>query len=125
MRARDELTRSERREIEAALTSEIARMERVAIPSGAFAGEYIERSAWSDSVVSGETHIASPAALLQRNGHYQALSEALARLKTGNYGVCVYCGDSIPVARLLIIPETEHCLGCRGKTSRPRGSIRS
>ncbi len=116
MRTTDELTRSERHEIEAALTSEIARMERVALPSDAFAGEEIDRAAWRDSVISSGIHTASPAALLQRNGHYQALSEALARLKSGTYGVCVYCGHSIPVARLLIIPETDHCLGCRGRS---------
>lgn len=38
--------------------------------------------------------------------------EALERLRDGTYGHCAFCGDSIPAARLLVIPETTHCLGC-------------
>ena len=65
------------REIEAILTSEIDRRDRV---SGALAS--------------------------------QALNEALERLREGTYGNCVYCGNAIPAGRLLVIPETTHCLGC-------------
>ncbi len=42
----------------------------------------------------------------------QALAEALERLRDGSYGQCVYCGEPIPAGRLLVIPETTHCLGC-------------
>ena len=42
----------------------------------------------------------------------QALTEALERLRDGTYGQCVYCGNPIPAGRLLVIPETTHCLGC-------------
>ena len=42
----------------------------------------------------------------------QALTEALERLRDGSYGQCVYCGNPIPAGRLLVIPETTHCLGC-------------
>lgn len=44
----------------------------------------------------------------------QALTEALERLREGSYGMCVYCGNPIPAGRLLVIPETTHCLGCGG-----------
>lgn len=73
MRGPNKLTRSERREIEAALTTEIER--------------------------TGDVR------------HY-ALTEALRRLDAGTYGACAYCGNSIPTGRLLVIPETDHCLGC-------------
>jgi RNA polymerase-binding transcription factor DksA len=42
----------------------------------------------------------------------QAFSDALERLRNGSYGSCVYCGNPIPAGRLLVIPETTHCLGC-------------
>ena len=74
----DKLSRSDIREIEATLTSEIQRRDRAA-----------------------GTVVAS-----------QALTEALERLREGTYGQCIYCGNPIPAGRLLVIPETTHCLGC-------------
>jgi DnaK suppressor protein len=111
MRANDSLTRNERREIEALLISEIERLERF---PGVFdtADEDGNTSAWSDSPVSDSTGTSSPSALLHKVGHYQALRGALQRLRSGTYGHCIYCGRSIPVGRLFVIPETEHCLSC-------------
>ena len=40
------------------------------------------------------------------------LTEALRRLEEGTYGQCVYCDNPIPTERLLVLPETDHCLGC-------------
>ena len=73
-----EITSSERAEIEAALTSELARIERS-----------------------------------RDERHAHAIEEALRRLREGMYGLCAYCGNQIPTERLLVIPETEHCLDCR------------
>lgn len=73
----EKLSPRDMREIEAILTSEIDRRDRV---SGALAS--------------------------------QALNEALERLRDGTYGNCIYCGNAIPAGRLLVIPETTHCLGC-------------
>jgi DnaK suppressor protein len=42
----------------------------------------------------------------------QGLTEALERLRDGSYGQCIYCENQIPAGRLLVIPETTHCLGC-------------
>ena len=72
------ITKTERAQIEAALTHELARAERS-----------------KDEL---------PA---------HALNEALRRLREGTYGVCSHCGNPIPTERLLVIPETEHCLDCR------------
>jgi RNA polymerase-binding transcription factor DksA len=113
MRGPNKLTRSERREIEAALTSEIERMDRAVGPF-AFQDEASEPSAWSETAVSDGGATVSPAALVQRDGRYYALTEALRRLDAGTYGACAYCGNSIPSGRLLVIPETDHCLGCGG-----------
>ena len=40
------------------------------------------------------------------------LTEALRRLEEGTYGQCVYCDNPIPTQRLLVLPETDHCIGC-------------
>ena len=111
MRANEKLTRNDKREIEALLISEIGRLERI---PGLFdtAADDGKPSAWSDSPVSDGVATSSPSALLHKAGHYQALTDALQRLRSGTYGQCIYCGGPIPVGRLLVIPETEHCLSC-------------
>jgi len=113
MRTVEKLTRSERREIEAALASEIARIRRTpTLPD--FPDESVEMSELIEAeIVAG---MRAPEALLQQDARYNALTRALRRLRDGTYGVCIYCGDLIPAGRLLVIPETEHCLGCGGAT---------
>lgn len=39
--------------------------------------------------------------------------DALHRLKNGDYGVCVECGESISLGRLKAVPFTEHCADCK------------
>ncbi len=41
------------------------------------------------------------------------VDEALHRLAAGKYGVCVECGEPIPVARLRALPFAVRCLPCR------------
>jgi RNA polymerase-binding transcription factor DksA len=113
MRTVENLTRSERREIEAALSSEIARIRRAPALLD-FPDESVEMSEFIEAeLVAG---MRAPEALLQQDARYNALTKALRRLRDGTYGQCIYCGESIPAGRLLVIPETEHCLGCGGAT---------
>ena len=42
------------------------------------------------------------------------LLDALSRLRTGVYGLCIGCRNPIPFARLAAIPETRHCVQCAG-----------
>lgn len=109
MRTIEGLTRSERREIESALASEIARIRRV---PALF--DFPDESAELSELIEAEiiTGMRAPEALLQRDARYHTLTKALRRLRDGTYGQCIYCGNSIPAGRLLAIPETEHCLGC-------------
>ena len=109
MRTVEKLTKSERREIEAALASEIARIRRVPALFD-FPEESLEMSELIESEMV--TGMRAPEALLQRDARYHSLTKALRRLRDGTYGDCVYCGNPIPAERLLVIPETEHCLGC-------------
>ena len=40
------------------------------------------------------------------------IEEALARIKSGTYGICESCGCSIPKARLNVLPYTDCCVRC-------------
>lgn len=42
-----------------------------------------------------------------------ATQGALSRLRDGCYGSCALCGEPIAYGRLLVMPETTHCIGCR------------
>lgn len=44
--------------------------------------------------------------------------EALARWDAGTYGVCVSCGEPIPVGRLEVRPFAELCVPCAQKVGR-------
>jgi DnaK suppressor protein len=41
------------------------------------------------------------------------LTDALARLRAGTYGVCIECEEAIAPARLNVMPEVETCVGCQ------------
>ena len=92
MQVLETLTKHEWRDIEETLKVEIARMERSARAS-------------ESQIAIGDTN-------LQSDARYSALTEALRRLNDGTYGICIHCGNQIPVGRLLVIPETDHCVGC-------------
>ena len=111
MRITDKLTRDERREIEEVLVSEIERLERI---HGLLDSPYEddERSTWSNGPLRDSVSPASPSATVYEVVHYQALTDALERLRTGTYGHCIYCGELIPASRLLVLPETEQCRKC-------------
>jgi DnaK suppressor protein len=46
-------------------------------------------------------------------GRHQRLEDALHRLDVGRYGRCLRCDRPIPYGRLLVVPETTHCVTCR------------
>jgi RNA polymerase-binding protein DksA len=48
------------------------------------------------------------------------IERALARMTSGTYGLCVTCGDRIPVARLEVIPWAEQCVKCKARGERRR-----
>jgi DnaK suppressor protein len=43
----------------------------------------------------------------------RAIDGALARIRSGTFGTCEVCGDSISRARLEAVPWTRHCLDCK------------
>ena len=40
------------------------------------------------------------------------LKYALANLDGDDFGICMACGDPIPVGRILAMPESTHCVKC-------------
>ena len=44
-----------------------------------------------------------------------AVSEALRRLRSGDYGVCADCGADIPFDRLKVEPWALRCVACEAK----------
>jgi len=111
MRVTDKLSLEEKREIETMLISEMDRLERT---PGLFESNDDEflLPAWGNSPVSDGVGKTPPSTVRERVIQYQALVDALHRLRTGNYGHCSYCGGLIAASRLLVIPETEHCGKC-------------
>jgi len=48
------------------------------------------------------------------------LTEALDRLRDGEYGVCAECGEPIAAARLRVMPEATTCVRCQDRLERTR-----
>ncbi len=48
----------------------------------------------------------------QAEAHLADVDAALARVRTGRYGVCDRCGQDIPAARLEARPTARTCVGC-------------
>jgi len=40
------------------------------------------------------------------------VEEAIKKIDSGQYGICLECKAPIPEARLSVIPFTAHCIGC-------------
>ena len=48
----------------------------------------------------------------------EQIEAALSRIKKGNYGTCVSCGEPVPDARLKAIPWARVCVRCAERVSR-------
>jgi DnaK suppressor protein len=46
------------------------------------------------------------------------ITAALERLDSGEYGVCVECGEKIAPARLRVMPEVTTCVRCQDRLER-------
>jgi len=52
------------------------------------------------------------AALRQAMEKLSKLQYVLTKIDSKNFGVCLKCGQQIPVGRILIRPESTHCVNC-------------
>ncbi len=56
----------------------------------------------------------SQSALRQAEDKLRKLNYVLKKLGSDDFGVCVKCGQPIPLGRILIKPESVHCVKCAG-----------
>ncbi len=50
----------------------------------------------------------------------QLVEEALKRLRTSSFGLCVNCQDEVQQKRLEAVPWARHCLSCQEKQEQGR-----
>ena len=50
-------------------------------------------------------------------GHLRMIEEALDRLKSGDYGICLSCEEPIPAKRLNAVPWARYCVPCQESAS--------
>jgi len=43
------------------------------------------------------------------------INVALERLNNDDFGICIRCGNPIPIQRLIIMPESSMCVHCAGR----------
>ena len=46
------------------------------------------------------------------------IEDALEQMEGGRYGVCILCGQAIPLARLEALPFATTCVPCQEKAER-------
>lgn len=97
--ARDEITR---------LKAEIPRLKELTQPIAP--DNAIGRISRMDNI---QNQSVAKAQLSKANVRVLRLEEALNRVeKDEDFGLCIDCGDPIPMARLQAMPETELCVEC-------------
>lgn len=85
---------------------DIQKLEEVTRPVGAEDMDDITRM---DSIVNKSVNDAALAAAKSRRA---GLEYALKRIDESEFGYCVECGEEIPFARLLAMPDAACCIDC-------------
>jgi RNA polymerase-binding transcription factor DksA len=107
------LTRAQIDELEAELRAELARIDRTSRADGN--DDQPDSWAADDTAVGNNTteHLGlatvPPSRVAARRA---AVNDALKRIASGSYGICVSCERPIPYGRLIAMPETAHCVSC-------------
>ena len=107
------MTDSEKQRLKGKIVSEherirqdIANLKEVTKPVGLEDMDEITRM---DAIVNKSVNDAALAALMTR---FAGLEYALKRLDEPDFGYCMECGEAIPLARLLAMPEASRCVAC-------------
>ncbi len=64
------------------------------------------------------TNVTSPENQLNDPRAFRELSMAFKQIGQGKYGICMECGNNIPLTRLTIKPEAVRCIECQKKFER-------
>lgn len=109
------MNRADKTEITAAIQSKIADL-RLVVASDAQDKEQIEldqtrvgRLARMDAV---QHHAIAEAQAERAVKQLRLLELLLSKVDDDDFGECHYCGEDIPVGRLLIRPESLRCVNC-------------
>lgn len=54
----------------------------------------------------------SEKSLLEAQTRLKKLQYALRKIDSADYGLCMECAEEIAFERLLLLPESSHCIGC-------------
>jgi len=67
-------------------------------------------------MAASETYAATQVRLHQTDSKLlRAIEEALTRIRTEKFGICVECGEPISPARLEAVPWTRWCRDCKAR----------
>jgi DnaK suppressor protein len=124
-----------RKRLESELSHTLNRIRRMggAVVLEELQGAVGDNSPFADEVdliqvnESREMSLATRSMLVERANK---LTEALERLREGEYGTCQECGEPIAPARLRVMPEVTTCVRCqdrleRSKRLQPVGAARN
>ncbi|MDP6684873.1 MAG: TraR/DksA C4-type zinc finger protein [Candidatus Marinimicrobia bacterium] len=53
--------------------------------------------------------------IARENNYIKNLENALERIDSGHFGVCVLCGELIPEERMIEVPNATKCVDCKTK----------
>lgn len=67
---------------------------------------------WEEAAVERDGDEVLEALGLQGEAEVRRIRAALARIRSGDYGICVTCGSDIAPARLDVLPDTPFCQTC-------------
>ena len=70
---------------------------------------------------SAQTEISSQLAEVESR-ELASIERALERMRNGTYGICEYCSNKIPMARLNALPYATSCVDCQREAERARGA---
>ncbi len=104
-----------RREAESRYRRELERQQ-----SGEAAGDSEGVHGWKASREGG----ADVALLQSLDQTVRQINVALARLETGQYGLCAKCGEPLPLERLRALPFATLCVPCQSERESHPGSRR-
>ena len=88
------------------LNRDVKALEEITRPVGSEDMDDITRM---DSIVNQGVN---SAALAAARGRLAGLEYALKRIQEPDFGYCLECGEEIPFARLLAMPEAAYCVHC-------------
>ncbi|HEV8640175.1 MAG TPA: TraR/DksA C4-type zinc finger protein [Methylomirabilota bacterium] len=87
-------------------------LEEAPGPIGSADGDEFDEA---QEIVRREIGFATRELLVER---VHRLQTALDRLRDGDYGTCIECGEAIAAARLRALPEVQTCVRCQDRIER-------